>query len=100
VVRRLSGRRTCRTCERIWHLDFDPPREPGVCDVDGGQLFQREDDLPETILRRVDVYVEQTAPLADYYRAAGLLKSIPAQGEVDEITQLAIEALESVLRPS
>ncbi|MBA2574352.1 MAG: adenylate kinase [Actinomycetota bacterium] len=98
VVRRLSGRRTCRTCEHVWHLDFDPPREPGTCDVDGGELFQRDDDLPETILRRLDVYAEQTAPLVDYYRDAGLLQSITAQGEVDEITQLAIEALESALR--
>ncbi len=100
VVRRLSGRRTCRTCEHVWHVDFDPPREAGTCDVDGGELFQRDDDLPETILRRLDVYVEQTAPLVDYYRDAGLLQSVTAHGAVDEITQRAIEALESTHRHS
>lgn len=98
VVRRLSGRRICRTCGHVWHVDFEPPRVPGICDVDGGELFQRDDDMAETILRRLDVYAEQTAPLVGYYRDAGLLTSITAQGAVDEITQLAIEALESAPR--
>ncbi|MGI8887690.1 MAG: adenylate kinase [Nocardioidaceae bacterium] len=100
VVRRLSGRRTCRECGHVWHLDFDPPRDAGVCDACGGDLFQRDDDLPETILRRLDVYAEQTAPLVDYYSDAGLLKSITAHGALDEITGLAIEALESARPPS
>lgn len=99
VVRRLSGRRTCRTCGHVWHVEFEPPRDAGICDVDGGELVQRDDDLPETILRRIDVYAEQTAPLVDYYRQAALLKSVAAHGAVDEISRQAIEALESAARP-
>lgn len=100
VVRRLSGRRTCRTCGHVWHVEFEPPREAGSCDVDGGELVQRDDDLPETILRRIDVYAEQTAPLVDYYRQAALLRSVTAHGAVDEISRQAIEALESATRHS
>jgi adenylate kinase len=95
VIRRLSGRRTCRTCGHIWHVEFDPPKQPGVCDVCGGQLFQRDDDKAETIQRRLDVYNEQTAPLVGFYRDLGLLRTITAAGRVDEITELAIKALES-----
>ena len=93
VVRRLSGRRTCRQCGRVWHIEFDPPKVEGVCDVDGGELFQRDDDKPETIRRRLHVYTDQTAPLVDFYADAGLLRSITAQGRVGEITHRAIEAL-------
>ena len=71
VVRRLSGRRTCRKCGHIWHVEFDPPAVEGVCDICGGELFQRDDDKPETIQRRLDVYNEQTAPLVDFYRTRG-----------------------------
>jgi adenylate kinase len=93
VVRRLSGRRTCRQCGHVWHMEFDPPSEEGVCDVDGGELFQRDDDKPDTIRRRLEVYSEQTAPLVGFFQNAGLLRSIKAQGPVDEITERAIEAL-------
>jgi adenylate kinase len=95
VVRRLSGRRTCRSCGRVWHVEFDPPAKEGVCDVCGGELFQRDDDMPETIRRRLEVYNEQTAPLITYYEDMGLLRSIPAQGQVEEVTRRAISALES-----
>ena len=64
-----------------------------MCDVYGGELFQRDDDKPETIRRRLEVYCEQTAPLVGFYEQAGLLRSITAQGAVDEITERAIEAL-------
>ncbi len=94
VVRRLSGRRTCRQCGHVWHLEFDPPKEAGVCDLCGGRLFQRDDDLPETIQRRLDVYAEQTAPLVGYYQDAGLLVTIEATGPVDGVTKRAITALE------
>ena len=67
VVRRLSGRRTCRSCNHIWHVDFDPPAQPGVCDLDGGELYQRDDDQAGTVLNRLDVYDEQTAPLTTWY---------------------------------
>jgi adenylate kinase len=95
VVRRLSGRRTCRTCGHVWHLEFDPPQQPGVCDLCGGELFQRDDDLPETIRRRLEVYAEQTAPLVGYYEDLGLLVAIDATGQVDHVTQRAVDALES-----
>jgi adenylate kinase len=95
VVRRLSGRRTCRKCGHVWHTEFDPPKQEGVCDICGGELFQRDDDKPETILRRLHVYNEQTAPLVGYYRDKGLLRTIEARGKVDEITQRAIDALKS-----
>ncbi len=95
VVRRLSGRRTCRKCGHIWHVEFDPPTTPGLCDVCGSELFQRDDDLPDTVRRRLEVYAEQTEPLVGFYAAAGLLRTIAAHGPVDDITERAIEALES-----
>lgn len=93
VIRRLSGRRTCRSCNHIWHVDFDPPQTAGVCDLDGGELFQRDDDKPETIKNRLEVYDDQTAPLIAYYAGRGLLVGIDATGPVDDITERAIDAL-------
>jgi len=93
VVRRLSGRRTCRTCNHIWHVDFDPPQTPGICDIDGGELFQRDDDQPATVGNRLEVYDEQTQPLIDYYAGRGVLVGIDATGPVDDVTLRAIDAL-------
>jgi len=93
VVRRLSGRRTCRGCGHVWHLDFDPPAREGRCDRCGGELFQRDDDLPETIRHRLEVYNEQTAPLIAYYAARGLLVGIDATGPVEDVTNRAVDAL-------
>ncbi len=93
VIRRLSGRRTCRSCNHIWHVDFDPPQTPGVCDLDGGELYQRDDDKAETIANRLEVYAESTAPLVSFYAGRGLLVGIDATGPVDDITQRAIDAL-------
>lgn len=95
VIRRLSGRRSCRNCGHIWRIEFEPTRVPGVCDLCGGELFQRDDDLPATILRRLEVYSEQTEPLVGFYRIAGLLRSVCATGVVDEITKACIDALEA-----
>lgn len=94
VVRRLSGRRTCRGCGRVWHTEFDRPHVTGVCDACGGQLFQRDDDQPETIRRRLEVYREQTSPLVSFYADAELLRTIEAAGPVDAVTEAAIAALE------
>ncbi|MGI8699991.1 MAG: adenylate kinase [Nocardioidaceae bacterium] len=96
VVRRISGRRICRDCGHVWHVDFEPPTVEGVCDVCGGDLFQRDDDLPETVRRRLEVYNEETAPLVGFYDDLGLLVTILAQGSVDEVAARAIDALESV----
>jgi adenylate kinase len=93
VIRRLSGRRTCRTCNHIWHVDFDPPQAEGVCDLDNGELYQREDDKAETVANRLHVYADQTAPLVAYYAERGLLVGIDATGPVDDITSRALHAL-------
>jgi adenylate kinase len=93
VIRRLSGRRTCRTCNHIWHVDFDPPAVPGVCDIDGGELYQRDDDKAETIANRLAVYAEATRPLINYYAGRGLLIGVDATGPVDDVTERAIDAL-------
>jgi adenylate kinase len=78
----------------VWHLDFDPPTTPGICDKCDGELYQRDDDKPETVRHRLDVYADQTAPLIDFYRDAGKLVAINAQGPVEDVTERAIAALE------
>ena len=93
VIRRLSGRRTCRTCNRIWHVDFDPPEVDGVCDLDGGELYQRDDDQAETVAERLRVYASETAPLVAHYASRGLLVGLDAMGPVDDVTQRAVDAL-------
>ncbi len=98
VVRRLSGRRTCRRCGRIWHESFDPPLVAGTCDDCGGELFQRDDDREETIRHRLEVYQEQTAPLVSFYADEGTLLGLDATGPVDEITDRALGALRRFMR--
>ncbi len=93
VVRRLSGRRTCRRCGHVWHLDFDPPATEGVCDRCGGELFQRDDDSELTIRHRLEVYADQTSPLIGYYGDRGLLSGVDATGPVEDVTERAINAL-------
>ena len=93
VVRRLSGRRTCRQCGHVWHLDFDPPAANGVCDRCGGELFQRDDDSEDTIRHRLEVYADQTSPLIGYYGDRGLLRGVDATGPVEDVTERAINAL-------
>ncbi|HLI39632.1 MAG TPA: nucleoside monophosphate kinase, partial [Streptosporangiaceae bacterium] len=98
VVRRLSGRRTCRRCERVWHVLYDPPARGGVCDDCGGELFQRDDDSEETVRHRLEVYAEQTAPLISFYADEGVLIGIDATGPVEEITSRALAALRPFVR--
>ena len=93
VIRRLSGRRTCRSCGHIWHVDFDPPTRDGICDHCNGELFQRDDDKPDTVRHRLEVYAEQTAPLIAHYAEQGILVGIDATGPVDDVTERAIAAL-------
>jgi adenylate kinase len=95
VIRRLSGRRTCRGCGKIWHVEFDPTSREGTCDRCGGELFQRDDDKAETIANRLVEYAEKTAPLVDYYGAQGKLVGIDATGPVEDVTVRAIDALRS-----
>lgn len=93
VVKRLSGRRTCRDCGAGYHVHFMPPREEGVCDNCSGELIQREDDKAETILNRLDTYRRQTEPLIGYYRERGLLAEIDASGSPESVGSLLRQAL-------
>lgn len=98
VVRRLSGRRTCRRCERVWHVLYDPPNHEGICDDCDGELFQRDDDSEDTIRHRLEVYAEQTAPLISFYADEGTLIGIDATGPVEEVTSRALAALRPFVR--
>ena len=93
IIRRLSGRRTCRNCSATFHKDFEKPKVDGICDKCNGELYQREDDKEEVITRRLEIYAQQTEPIISYYKKAGILKKMPAVGEVSEITQKVIALL-------
>jgi len=85
LVRRLTGRRLCRKCQTAFHLVSAPPRQPGICDRCGGELYQRDDDSEATVRHRLEVYARQTAPLLDYYRGRGLLSSVKGAGDMATI---------------
>ncbi len=93
IIRRLSGRRTCRNCSATFHKDFEKPKVDGVCDKCNGELYQREDDKEEVITRRLEIYAQQTEPIISYYKKAGILKKMSAVGDVAEITQKVIALL-------
>lgn len=85
VIGRISGRRTCKKCNAIYHIRNIPPKVEGICDKCGGELFQREDDKPEKVKLRLEVYREQTAPLIDYYKEKGILADIKTEQPIPEI---------------
>jgi len=85
LMKRLTGRRTCRKCQQMYNIYFSLPKKEGVCDKCGGELFQRDDDKEETIRKRLDVYDAQTAPLMEYYKKKGIVKSVAGTGSIDEI---------------
>ncbi len=87
IVHRLSGRRTCSVCGKGYHITYDPPARPDLCDLCGNALVQREDDQEATILHRLNVYGQQTAPLKDYYDKSGLLRHVDGTGTIKEIQQ-------------
>ncbi len=93
VVDRLSGRRTCTQCKTVWHVKNNPPAVEGVCDRCGGTLVQRDDDKPETIAARLDVYEKQTRPILEHYRGSVTLHEVDGAMPVDEVTR----AIERVL---
>jgi adenylate kinase len=95
AVRRISGRRICGNCGHVAHVEFDPPQVKGVCDHCGGALEQRDDDLPDTVRTRLEVYARDTSPLVGFYGELGLLVPIHAEGQVEDITERAIAALDS-----
>jgi adenylate kinase len=85
VIRRLSGRRTCVNAGHVYHVEFDPPKNEGVCDQDGSRLVQRDDDKPETIKKRLGTYHEQTTPLIGWYEQRGLLRRLDGTLPPDEV---------------
>ena len=93
LVERLSGRWTCRENGHIFNEKFNPPKAPGKCDVDGSDLYQRDDDKAETVKRRIQVYLEQTSPLISYYRDRGRLVEVDGMQSIDQVTQSLLVAL-------
>ena len=96
LVERLSGRWTCRAEGHIFHELFNPPKQPGVCDHDGSELYQREDDRRDTVERRIHVYMEQTAPLIEHYRAQGKLLPINGDQSIEAVTAELLMSLPQV----
>ncbi|HUS81680.1 MAG TPA: adenylate kinase [Dehalococcoidia bacterium] len=92
VVRRLAGRWTCRQCGAVYHQVFSPPKQQGKCDQCGGELYQRDDDKPETVRNRLGVYSQQTAPLIDYYKGQGKLLEVNGEQEADAVGRDLLKA--------
>ena len=95
VMRRLTARRVCEDCGAVYNLIFNPPEEEGVCDVCGGELYQREDDNPETVQHRLYTYYKETSPLIGYYFARDLLVEVDGEQSVDEVNEALREAIEA-----
>lgn len=85
LMKRLTGRRTCKDCGQMYNIFYSAPATEGKCDKCGGELYQRDDDQEETIQKRLEVYTAQTAPLIDYYGSKGIVKSVSGTGDIDEI---------------
>jgi adenylate kinase len=93
LLRRLAGRLICRNCQASYHEEFAPPRGPGRCDRCGGELYQRDDDKPEVVDKRIQVYFDETAPLVEYYRKAGVLREVDGEGTVEQVGKAFMEAM-------
>ncbi|MBI1805538.1 MAG: adenylate kinase [Ignavibacteria bacterium] len=93
VVQRLGKRLTCRNCGRIYNLDIDKLADPTKCPKCGGELYQREDDKPETVRKRLTVYAESTTPVKDYYQHAGLLRNVNGVGSIDQVNKDIVASL-------
>jgi len=93
LMKRLTGRRTCKACGQMYNIYFKPPAKEGSCDKCNGELFQRDDDKEATIKKRLEVYNAQTAPLIDYYGKKGILKSVSGTGNIDDIFKKVCEVL-------
>ncbi len=94
LVERMSGRRVCRQAGHVYHIRHNPPKEGGICDVDGSELYQRDDDKPETVRHRLKVYEERTQPLIEYYRERSLLIEINGDQTIDSVTEDILSSLE------
>jgi adenylate kinase len=93
LARRVCGRRTCREAGHIFHVEFNPPKEPGICDHDGSELYQRPDDMRETVLERIEVYKRQTEPLIEHFRKRDLLRVVDGGQSIEEVTNALLEIL-------
>ncbi len=93
LIERLTGRWTCRAQGHVYHEKFNPPQSPGRCDIDGSELYQREDDKAETVKRRIRVYLEQTQPLIDYYKKRNLLLEVDGTKPIDQVSEDLLAAL-------
>jgi adenylate kinase len=96
LIERLSGRWTCKAQGHVFHEKHNPPQRTGVCDLDGSQLYQREDDRSETVSRRIQVYSAQTAPLIAYYRERGLLSEIDGTQPIEKVTADLLAVLRKI----
>ena len=94
IVKRLGGRRSCKECGEVFHIDFNPSKKAGVCDKCGAELFQRKDDNEKTVRERLKVYNKQTSPLISYYKDKGKLKSVSGEGDIKEIFSSLCEMVE------
>jgi adenylate kinase len=95
LIERAVGRRICKECGATYHIKFNPPKQEGVCDICGGSLYQRDDDNEETVTKRIEVYMEQTQPLIEYYREKGILVDINGSQDIDKVFSDIVESLGS-----
>ncbi len=93
IEARMTGRRTCHSCGATYHIVANPPKQDGVCDMCGGELEQRKDDLPETVKHRLEVYHRETEPLKDFYQTRGVLKIVPDMGGIEATSEKILELL-------
>lgn len=93
LVRRLSGRLVCEAAGHVYHTEFNPPETSGICDIDGSELHQREDDKPETVRARIKVYMNKTEPLIEYYRSRGLLTEVDGAQPINDVTSDLMRAV-------
>lgn len=96
LIGRSVGRRVCRNCGSTYHVQFNAPKVEGVCDTCGGELYQRADDTVETMTNRLNVYVESTRPLIEYYKRAGLYTEVDGRQPIEKVTEALINVLTSV----
>lgn len=96
LMNRLTGRRICEKCGTTYHLVFNPPKVEGICDLDGGKLYQREDDNPETVANRLNVNVKQSKPILEFYDNKGVLKNIDGSRDINVVTEDVINILEQL----
>lgn len=93
LIERAIGRRICKSCGATYHISFNPPKLENVCDIDGGELFQRDDDTEETVATRIEVYNKQTQPLIDYYQRKGIILNVDGTRPINDIFQEIVSAL-------